>query len=524
MIKITHSFILIIIISLKIETLSQPLMLENVGSENVHFTYHGKPLLSFGTMSDFIFYAGEDSYNYKLWADWQSAHGMNHCRAYLPGSWKYIEKFAKENNGSKKNVLFPFKEVTPNSRIFDLTQFDDRYWKRFREQCEYLESKGIIIDLLMLNGWQFFNYNSEVASYNWDGHFFNPVNNINECTDVLSTSVISENRLKFYYSYSDQNFELFEIQKKYYEKIIEVTHDLDNVYYELVHELGMNYGDWEKVSSWLEQIAGVVRNKWKEYNPNRNIILSTDGGHLLGYPFNQGGGYPIPNSEMDWIFSHSIFDVIISGNHHHVGNIKEWTKKYKKPYIAQESNDDSGQRWSYRRPETRTHTRKYVWKLMMAKCQQIDIYSKPITSLHNYEDHKGPHHNYNPNNWNGFEDDALILRTFFENIIDYGKLEFKGYFFISSPGHNLVLSSPKEILVYISSPTGMNNIVYSKPKGGAKIWLCELPFPDGEYVAKFTDPKLGQAGSKKISIIDGTTFFWTPEFVDDFAIHIVNND
>jgi len=519
--KIIYSlFLLIIFSSLTNKAFSQPLKLENVGSENVYFTYHNKPLLSFGSMSDFIFYASEDAYNYKLWADWQSAHGMNHCRAYIPGSWKHIEKFAKENDGSLNNILFPYKEFEPGSRIFDLTQFDERYWKRFREQCEYLQSKEIIIDLLMLNGWQFFNYNKEVASYNWDGHFFNPQNNINKCTELLNSTVNDENRLNFYHSFSDGNIDLFEIQKKYYEKVIEVTHDLDNIYYELVHELGMNYGEWEKVAVWLEEIAKIVRKKWKEYNPDRKIILATDGGHLRGFPFNQSGGFPQENSEMDWIFSRQYFDVIISGNHHHTGNIREWTKKYKKPYIAQESNDN-GQRWTYRRPETRTHLRKYVWKLMMAKCQQIDIYSKPITSLPYIEDLKGPQHNYDPNNWNKFENDALILRQFFDNIIDYGNLKFQGYFFIASTGHNMVLSSPKEIIAYISSPTGLENIVYPAPRG-AMVWLYDLLFEEGEYKAQFFDPKSGPTKSKIITIKDGTTIFRTPEFVDDFVVHIVH--
>jgi hypothetical protein len=498
---------------------SQPLRLEKVGTEQVYFSYHGKPLLSFGSMSDFIFYAAEDAYNYKMWADWQASHGMNHCRAYLPGSWVYVEKFAKENGGSIDNVLFPFKEIKPGSRQFDLTQFDEHYWKRFREQCLYLQSKGIILDLLMLNGWQMFNYNQEVAEYNWDGHFFNPKNNINASTKILNTDKDKDNRLKFYHSAVDNDQELFKLQKKYYEKIIEMTYDLDNIYYELVHELGMNYSEWQKVSIWLEKMSHVIRKKWREYNPDRSIILSTDGGHLAGYPFRQGGGFPITDSEMDWVFSRPFFDIIISGNHHYPGNIREWVKKYKKPYVAQESNDDSGQRWTYRRPETRTHLRKYVWKLMMSKCQQIDIYCKPINSQPIIEDQMGPLHNYNPNGWNAFEDDASLLRQFFDSIIDYGSLEFKGYFFLSSGGHNMVLSSAWEILAYISSPTGLDNIEYS-PKG-AMVWLYDLPFPDGQYEAHFFDPKSGPAKSQTISINGETTFFRTPVFLDDYAIRII---
>ncbi len=183
---------------------SPGLKLEKVGTEAVYFTYHGKPLLSFGGLSDFIFYAAPDAYNYKQWSDWAAKHGMNHLRAYPPFSWKYIEKFTEDNGGSLKNVLFPYQETKPGSRQFDLTQFNDAYWKRFREQVEYLQSKGIIIHLLMMNGWQM-NDNEK----DWGGHFFNPNNNINSFTDHLE-----DNRLKFYQSVADNETELIQVQKK----------------------------------------------------------------------------------------------------------------------------------------------------------------------------------------------------------------------------------------------------------------------------------------------------------------------
>jgi hypothetical protein len=116
------------------------LKLEKAGTGKAYFTHNGKPLLSFGGLSDFIFYAAEDAYDYKLWADWAAEHGINHIRAYPPLSLKHIEKFTKENGGSLDNILFPYKETTPRSRQFDLTRFDERYWQRFRRQSEYLQS------------------------------------------------------------------------------------------------------------------------------------------------------------------------------------------------------------------------------------------------------------------------------------------------------------------------------------------------------------------------------------------------
>jgi len=502
------------------EDIQKPgLTLERVGTEQVYFSYHGKALLSFGGMSDFLFYAAEDAYDYKKWADWQAAHGMNHCRAYLPGSWKHVEKFARENGGAIENVLFPFQETEPGSRQFDLTRFDERFWKRFRQQCEYLASKGIIIDLLMWNGWQLWNYNREVASFNWDGHFFNPENNINAFTDHLSTVKNRNARLRLYHSVADGQDALFAAHRAFFEKIIEVTYDLDNVYYELVHELAMNYVDWDKTSQWMEATALAVRVKWAELSPERPIILGTDGGHLAGFPFNQSAGFPKAGSEMDWVFTRPYFDIMVYGNQHHAGNAREWLRHYRKPYIAQESRDDVGYAWSYRVPEMRHHLRKYLWKLMMVKCQQMDIYIKGLRKGFPAEDLPGYAHNYDPNGWNAFEDDALRLRAFFNSIDDYPSLEFEGHFFIAPVGHNLVLSSSKEVIAWVCSPTGIEGVAYA-PRD-AQFRLADLPLADGQYKALFFDPKLGPTGSRTVRVRKGTVNFRTPDFVDDYVVRII---
>ena len=48
------------------------LHLEKQDTPLVYFTYGDRPLLSFGGLSDFIFYGGRDAYDYRLWADWGS--------------------------------------------------------------------------------------------------------------------------------------------------------------------------------------------------------------------------------------------------------------------------------------------------------------------------------------------------------------------------------------------------------------------------------------------------------------------
>ncbi len=116
------------------------LTIEEAGTERAYFAHNGKPLLSFGGMADVTFYLNLDAYDYKRWAAWMAEHGMNHIHAYLPLSWKHVEKTTEINGGDVSKCLFPYKETEPGSRIFDLDAFDERtgidfgnssnFWKR----------------------------------------------------------------------------------------------------------------------------------------------------------------------------------------------------------------------------------------------------------------------------------------------------------------------------------------------------------------------------------------------------------
>jgi len=487
------------------EAAKKYLKIERAGTAGAYFTYGGKPVLSFGgSASDFIFYVAQDAFDYELWADWSTAHGMNHCRAYLPGSWTMIESFTERNGGDPADILFPFEQTEPGSRKFDVTRFHEPYWARFRKQCECLARHGIILDLLMSNGWQFWCYNEKVAKGNWDGHFYNPRNNVNAFTEPLGGE--KPNRLKYYHSVADGNDALFQAQRAWFEKIVECTHDLGNIYYELVHELAENYADWDKTAQWLEAVALAIRARWDECEPDREILLGTDAGFLKGFPVCQGGGVPRDGSEMDWIFSRPYFNILIDGGKHHVANAREFPVKYQKPWIPQESWDDTGVPRNSCDPDQRVHLRKYVWKMVMGKVQQIDIYMKS----------KGAPHNYDPRGRNPWENDAVLVRQFWEGLRNFPDLRFQGYVAYGQIGHNYTLSSAEEAVVYVSSPTDIEARRYE----GIALRIHELALPDGQYNALLFDPAEGEIEQREVRVRDGELRLRLPDFTDDFAVHV----
>ena len=55
----------------------------------------------------------------------------------------------------------------------------------------------------------------------------------------------------------------------------------------------------------------------------------------------------------------------------------------------------------------------------------------------------------------------------------------------------------------------------------AQFRLADLPLADGEYIARFFDPKAGPTGAKTVRVQSGTVNFRTLDFVDDYVMHII---
>jgi hypothetical protein len=158
-----------------------------------------------------------------------------------------------------------------------------------------------------------------------------------------------------------------------------------------------------------------------------------------------------------------------------------------------------------------------MWKFMMAKCQQMDLYMKerpgfPPDNLPAYP------HNYDPRGRNKFEEDALAMQRFWKKLADPARLWFDGQV-ESGPGdHQYVLSSPKEAIVYLSSPTAQQGVGYS----AQLLRVAGLALQDGDYTLDIIDPETGSNMKESVEnkISGGRFSLPLPAFVDDLAVHI----
>ncbi len=480
------------------------LTIQKANTEWAYFAMNEQPILSFGGgPGDIMLWLNEDAFDYKKWCDWAQRHGMNHGRDYPPLNWKGIIKLTKENHGDTTRVLFPYEETSPGSRQFDLTKFNEKYWQRFREQIEHLQAKGIILHLIIWNGWQTNHHYPDHLS--WKYHFFNPANNVNAITDSVDAK-------SFYYSVAEGNVELLELQKAWFLQVIRYTYDLDNVYYDLIHEMGdLIYKcglDWEKSKPWVETMSQTVRNEYNRLS-GRSCIMGIDGGISNSDPVNA------PHPFTDWVYSQSYFDLCIWGKSHNASNILGLRRKYKKPYIGQESWDDNGQKYSLRNPERTISLRKYLWKSMLLKNQQIDVYHKHVDRQ--FPALEGLPFNYDPWQKTKIGGDALIMRQFWNSITDYPNLKVS-HIKSTDSSHQIVLSSSKEYMLYQSSGTGQENIAFDS----STFQINTKDFETGDYRVDIIHPGVGKGRNTSRSItVKGQPFkVKLPAYVDDIVVHI----
>jgi hypothetical protein len=207
--------------------------------------------------------------------------------------------------------------------------------------------------------------------------------------------------------------------------------------------------------------------------------------------------------------------VLIYGKQHTVKNATAWRQKYDKPYIGQEAWDDNGKKYTYGIKGDRVNMRKYFWKFMMAKCQQMDLY----TWLKN----KDPREfNYNPRGHNLFEKDAKMLQSFWTGLADYPNLWFKGNISPSlGTDHRYVLSSDREAVAYISSKTGQHN----KNFKAASIKINKSALQSGKYTVDIVKPDEQSKDGllqriSNVSVSNGTLTVRLPAFKDDIVVHV----
>jgi len=256
-----------------------------------------------------------------------------------------------------------------------------------------------------------------------------------------------------------------------------------------------------------------VRAEFAGVAPEQTCIIGMDTGGMEGKT-HALEILPRPGSLMDWIYSHPEIDLLVYGKVHKTANARSWRIHYGKPYVPQEAWDEHGLKYTlgHPYPDNNIGYRKYLWKFMMAKCQQMDVYWWQ----------RGPNdewweQNYDPATLEGmFAESGRVLRTFWNGIESYPDLVFDGGILHDAP-ITMVLSSKSEALCYLSSESGAFDVQIP----AQRVQLYDVAMVDGPCLIRFVDPASGPLdGTVKAEIEDGRVDIEVPAFTDDLMIHV----
>jgi hypothetical protein len=453
-------------------------------------THNGKPLLAFGCHLEHMLF---DDYDYEHWTAWAVRHGMNHCRSRLYHG--YYRKYS------------PFLRM-PDGR-FDLTRWDESFWQRAHKIFSHLQENGIIVHLLI--------FPQGSGGHWWQGDgYYAPENNVHPETAFIRPQ---KSTAGFWQSWSQGQRRLYEIQTAILWKLIEETADYDNIYYDLCHEpflRAMDDAALEDLREFVRETTERFVRRYRQRRPDKTPLLGFD------------TDFTPPGETRDWIYSHDHFSLMIQGKNHDPFYITaqesiELVKRFRRPFCPQESLDLPGivhipdvkhkNSLTYFEPASRNHLRKYVWRWIMARSQLIDIYQKGLSKK------VAERERYEPEGHNGFEEDAIVIREFWNRLVDYPNLDFRGSV-IRGPGAvQMVLSSGREAVVYLSSKPGREHVRFTPQT----LELVDLKLADGSYQVTIWKPAApGGIEARSATRSRGGQFSLDLRaFVDDLAIHLI---
>jgi hypothetical protein len=212
-------------------------------TENPHYwQYKGKPVLLLGATDNDNLFQNE---NIESHLDSLRAIGGNYIRNTM----------SDRDQGDEKAFL-----RTPDGK-YDLTQWNDVYWKKFTTMLQLASERDIIVQIEI---WDRFDHSRN----EWLTDPYNPGNNINYTyaetgLDSIYPSHPGRNEQPFFYSVPELNNNevILKYQQAFVRKLISISLEFDNVLYCIDNETS-------GVEEWATYWTGFIRenSKGKEIN------------------------------------------------------------------------------------------------------------------------------------------------------------------------------------------------------------------------------------------------------------------
>ncbi len=156
---------------------------------------------------------------------------------------KQLDLLAKTGGNYVRNTMsdrpdkgfevYPFKKLDDGR--YDLEQWNEEYWKRFRRLLDWTTERGIVVQIEI---WDRFDYTDQGASKRWQRHPYNPKNNVNYSPDDSGFAGRypdhpGANRQPFFFTTADQrnNEVVLRYQQRFVDKMLSISLPRGNVLY-----------------------------------------------------------------------------------------------------------------------------------------------------------------------------------------------------------------------------------------------------------------------------------------------------
>jgi len=208
-----------------------------------YWQYQGRPLMLLGGSKDDNLFQIPDLREH---LDEMAAVGANYIRNTM------------SDRPDKGFEVYPYLRL--ESGKYDLDQWNDEYWRRFRNLLKWTAERGIIVQIEV---WDRFDYSRD----NWEPHPYNPKNNVNY--DYAESGFAEHypdhpgaNKQPFFFTTPAQrdNRTVFPYQKRFVEKLLSYSLQYDHVLYCMDNETS---GEEAWGRFWAEFIRDQAKAKGK---------------------------------------------------------------------------------------------------------------------------------------------------------------------------------------------------------------------------------------------------------------------
>lgn len=139
--------------------------------------------------------------------------------------------------------VYPFKKL-PNGK-FNLDQWNDEYWKRFKKMLKWASQRDIIVQIEV---WDRFDYTDHASFETWSPNPYNPANNINYTSEESGLLVKypklhpGADKQPFFHTIPgmDDNTVVRKFQEAFVDKMLSYTLSRGNVLYCMNNETSTN--------------------------------------------------------------------------------------------------------------------------------------------------------------------------------------------------------------------------------------------------------------------------------------------